>query len=134
MCFEDHLQEEHALFTNITPPMSTLLLLSTYTTKAKVDVNTFIFNSGASVSMTWNKAWLYDFQPFSHSVTLGNNTTIPVTGCRNIRAITLVDGKKVCIKLSNVYLVPALAKNLIFASHLVERGCIYTHDSSGITV
>ncbi len=70
--------------------------------------------------MTWNKAWLHNFQPFSHSVTLGNNTTILVTGCSNIRAITLVDGKKVCIKLSNIYLVPALAKNLISASHLVQ--------------
>ncbi len=84
--------------------------------------------------MTWNKVWLHNFQPFSHSVTLGNDTTIPVTGHRNIRAIALVDGKKVYIKLSNVYLVLALVKNLISASHLVERGCTYTHDSLGITV
>ncbi|KAJ9547861.1 LOW QUALITY PROTEIN: hypothetical protein OSB04_020404 [Centaurea solstitialis] len=96
------------------------LLLMTYVelNKQKEEAAWFL-DSGCSNHMTGNKRWFIELdEQFKHSVKLGNDLKMLVSGKGNIRLE--IDGKTQVI--TEVYYVPELKNNLLSLGQLQEKG------------
>ncbi|KAL9429389.1 hypothetical protein AB3S75_031241 [Citrus x aurantiifolia] len=96
------------------------MLLMTYVEKngaRREDV--WFFDSGCSNHMSGDKSLFCDFdESFKHTVKLGNNTRMEVTGRGNVR----LKVKGTTHVVSEVYYVPELRNNLLSIGQLQERG------------
>ncbi|GJT82884.1 retrovirus-related pol polyprotein from transposon TNT 1-94 [Tanacetum coccineum] len=87
----------------------------------------WFLDSGCSNHMTGNKDWFVQIDDsFKHTVKLGNNSRLAVTGKGNIR----LEVQGITQTITNVYLVRELTANLLSIWQLQEKGVTFVINSS----
>lgn len=88
---------------------------------ASVHADVWVLDSGASVHMTGNKAWLHDLRALHCpvDVTVADGSTLQAT---HTGTATFTNDRHELVKLTDVIYVPALAFNLISCMKLAKRG------------
>nr|GEX61724.1 copia-type polyprotein [Tanacetum cinerariifolium] len=96
-----------------------LLLMAYIESRGASIEEVWFFDSGCSNHMSGNKEWFTDLdENFKHTVKLGNDSRINVTGRGNVRM--KVNG--ITQVITSVYYIPELKTNLLSVGQLQEKG------------
>ncbi len=97
--------------------------------------NVWFLNTGATLHMMCNQAWLHNYEPLPiNRVTLSNNTVIDAVSTGTIRSFTIINGHNMSLVLTGVLHIPQLEKNLISLNCITEHGFIAVQDHRRCTI
>lgn len=112
--------ESKANFSKLEEEEELLLLAYVEEQKATRDEVWFL-DSGCSYYMSGDQEWFTELdEEFKHSVKLGNDSRIVVTGNRSVHM--KING--VIQVISNVYYIPELKNNMLSVGQLQEKGLV----------
>lgn len=76
--------------------------------------NRWFYDSGASFHMTSNREWFVDYKPLADpiSIEVGNKEYIDAIGIGSIDVVSIVNGERLDVTLTDVHYVPKISSNL----------------------